>query len=466
MYSVIAQQRRPRFRRSKLGPAARGFLYHLQLTLRLNFKSRQALVYGYLVPFFFLIAFGTVFRSGRPLLLHEMGQLITISALGGACFGLPTALVSERERGLWRRYRLLPRALGPLVASTLVARFILIASAALLQIVLARLIYGTPPPRYPALFAAGYGAVAFAFLGLGLVVTALAEDVPAVQALGQCLFLPLIMIGGVGIPLLVLPDWTQRLAGFLPGRYAVDALEAGYSGLGRGASFRFNVIALLLFGMAAGAVGLRLFRWDNARPSAGRGATRAWLAVVLVPWLLVGAASLRTGRWHALAPPSPDSSLAITEAQIASIDYSRLPSDDGLVTPIAPADFLGRLGPADRARLAAIEARLDSWAPARVPDPSQAIRSLIGVAAIADVAEDPLEGPIARTILTRLYARYRMDVLERGLAWTALYPAEGRVRTSVPELGIPGDIDEREVRARSAIYAAKFLGRVRGQIPF
>src|SRR5947209_250973 len=115
-----------------------GFRRHFLLTLRLNLRSPQALVYGYLVPVFFLLAFGSVFRSGVPPLLREMGQLVTISTLGGACFGMPTAMVAERERGVWRRYRLLPTSTATLVASTMLARFVIIASAAIMQVVLAR----------------------------------------------------------------------------------------------------------------------------------------------------------------------------------------------------------------------------------------------------------------------------------------------------------------------------------------
>src|ERR1700722_133680 len=126
-----------------------GLLQHFLLTLKLNLRSKQALVYGYLVPIFFLLAFGSVFRSGVPPLMKEMGQLLTISVLGGACFGLPTALVAERERGVWRRFRLLPTSIGQLLAGTVAARFIIIASAAVMQIVLARLIFGTPFPRHP-----------------------------------------------------------------------------------------------------------------------------------------------------------------------------------------------------------------------------------------------------------------------------------------------------------------------------
>src|SRR3982750_1429712 len=100
----------------------RGLIQHFKLPLLLNCRSRQALIYGYLVPVFFLIAFGSIFRGSQPPLLPQLGQLLTISVLGGACFGMPTAMVAERERGIWRRYRLLPVAPGFLLASTMAAR--------------------------------------------------------------------------------------------------------------------------------------------------------------------------------------------------------------------------------------------------------------------------------------------------------------------------------------------------------
>ena len=45
-------------------------------------------------------------------------KLVNRRIVGGACFGLPTALVAERERGVWRRYRLLPVPTSSLVAGT------------------------------------------------------------------------------------------------------------------------------------------------------------------------------------------------------------------------------------------------------------------------------------------------------------------------------------------------------------
>src|ERR1700741_2095564 len=82
-----------------------GLLQHFLISLRMNFRNPQALIMGYVVPLFFLIAFRALY-STMPPLQKEFAMAVTISILGGACFGLPVALVSERDRGVWRRYRM------------------------------------------------------------------------------------------------------------------------------------------------------------------------------------------------------------------------------------------------------------------------------------------------------------------------------------------------------------------------
>src|SRR5215211_2049165 len=88
------------------GITMNALLNHLGVSLRLHFRNRMALLYGYLFPLIFLVAFWVLYRHEKIPLLRHMGELLTVAVLGGACFGLPTTLVSERERGVWRRYRL------------------------------------------------------------------------------------------------------------------------------------------------------------------------------------------------------------------------------------------------------------------------------------------------------------------------------------------------------------------------
>ena len=143
---------------------------------------------------------------------------------------------------------------------SMLARVLIVASSVLVQIALARAIFGTPFPSHPGEAMLAFLFVTAAFLGLGLLIAGLADNVPAVQALGQCIFLPMIMIGGVGVPRAVLPLWAQRIAGFMPGRYAVEVLEPCFNaqdGL-QGAVFRLGALAVI--GLAAGVSGAKLFR--------------------------------------------------------------------------------------------------------------------------------------------------------------------------------------------------------------
>jgi ABC-2 type transport system permease protein len=435
-----------------------GLSCHFLLSLKLNFRSMQAIVYGYLVPIFFLVAFGSVFRSEIPPLFHQMGQLLTISILGGACFGLPTALVAERERGVWRRYRLLPVPTGSLVVVTLVTRLVIVGSAAVLQILLAKLIYHTPLPQHVGQIFVAFLFVGFAFLGLGLLIAALADSVPAVQALGQCLFLPMIMIGGVGIPLAALPLWAQRVAGFMPGRYAVEVLQCCFTDPRGLRDTGFSLFALVVIGTAAGCAGLKLFRWDSGR-QANR-STFAWLGTAAVAWIVVGLAASATGN---LDPVLPDTITyeSITDEQINRITFEGLPGDNELVTRLAPPFKTNEVPE----RVRDFSLKLKTWPLGKIEDPGQRVRNFLSVAAIADIGADLREAEIGRIIFDELQAQYGRDQLCHILAWVILRPGDGSVLTHVPDLRLRRELSEQIVRERCVLYAKKYLGRLLRKLP-
>jgi ABC-2 type transport system permease protein len=352
---------------------------------------------------------------------------------------------------------LLPVSNLQLLIPVICARFVIVASAVALQIALARILYGTPLPVHVFGLVVAFGCVMVAFTGLGLVVAALADDVPAVQALGQCLFLPMIMIGGVGIPLAVLPVWAQRIAGFMPGRYAVEALQACITGQSGLVEARFDLVALIAIGVAAGFIGGRFFRWESAEPS--RRLPLPWLGAALLTWGIVGA--MAAGLGH-LKPVIPEAAAweTISDEQIARITFQGLPGDGELVTRLARP-----FGQATRpAALQRFSERLETWRPGHLDNAGQSIRNLVCVAAIADLCQDPLEGEMAREVFDQLRREFSEPDLRRGLAWLILSPDEGDVIRKAPELGLPRHPPERIIRLRCSLYAQKFLGRIVGNI--
>jgi hypothetical protein len=440
-----------------------GLLHHLLFTLRLNFRSKQALIYGYLVPIFFLFAFGTLFHGHQP-----MGQLLTISVLGGACFGMPTAMVADRERGVWRRYRLLPTATGGLVISTMVARYFIVASAAILQILLARWIYQTPLPLHPIQLLVAFTFVAFSFESMGLVIAAAADNVPAVQALGQAIFLPVIIIGGVGVPLSTLPNWAQKVAGFLPGRYAVEAMQTCFDRGWGSDRIAFALLALSVIGIAGCVAGARLFRWDQNQQIAR--SARLWIVLALASWIAVGSVAAATGHLQPVRATSEASEKSahgpwdqITDQQINSITFNGLTADNDTVGPVAPTTDLPV--PEEKQRIDQVIEKLKNWPPGKTGSDGQRVRNYLSAAGIADYSQDPLEGPVARAVFDRLQGDFDKDELIRILAWIILNPNQGDIINDAPELDIHGPVSQDVIRMRDLIYAQKLLGRLLGKLP-
>jgi ABC-type transport system involved in cytochrome c biogenesis permease component len=473
-------------------------LAHLGVSLRLHFRNKMALLYGYLFPLIFLVAFWVLYRHDRVPLLRHMGELFTVSVLGGACFGLPTTLVSERERGVWRRYRLTPVPTWALVASTAIARYFIVVSAGLIQLA-AALALGMTFPEHPLALAVTFTFVAFAFIGLGLVIAALADNVPAVQALGQCIFLPMLIIGGVAVPLASLPLWAQHVSAFFPGRYAVEALQACVNGTGL-AGVRFSLFALTLIGFAGCLAGAKLFRWDAQQRFAARGG-KAWLVPALAAWLVVGLLAETKGRIvmatavekpTPTAPPTTPSTppasgstattsipatpapapvappakpvpewMKMGEKELAALDFN-LPPDQGIVAPYAAADELPYEFAAEQ--VAEVRRKLPFWPPGNDPDELQAIRYLIGVAAVPDTIQLPVERYLPPIVFERLQEAYPKEKLVKALIWIAMHPEEGQVIATIEELGIDGEAgDLNQVRERMYYYALKFLLRLTGK---
>src|SRR4029077_3023787 len=123
-----------------------------------------------------------------------------------------------------------------------------LVTAALLQLVVG-FAFGLPWPADTGGLLIAFLFTAFAFMGLGMTIAMLVDNVPAVQALGQCIFLPMLILGGVAVRLESLPGWAQHVSAFFPGRYAVEALRACVMGTGL-ADARFSVLGLLLIGAA------------------------------------------------------------------------------------------------------------------------------------------------------------------------------------------------------------------------
>jgi ABC-2 type transport system permease protein len=156
-----------------------------------------------------------------------------------------------------------------------------------------------PLPRDPLRLLGAFTLVSFAFLGIGLLISMIAGSTHAVQALGQSVFLPMIIIGGVGVRLSQLPEWGRVVAAFLPGRYAVQAIDRTVLSFSQRSTIHtpFNLVALAIIGAAATFAAVKLFRWENGQKLPRRG--MLWVLLSVGAWVAVGVIAERN---HSVIP--------------------------------------------------------------------------------------------------------------------------------------------------------------------
>jgi hypothetical protein len=146
--------------------------------------------------------------------------------------------------------------------------------------------------------------------------------------------------------------------------------------------------------------------------------------------------------------------------------FTRLPPDDGVVTPIA--------GPYDEpeqhiaAQLDKMRGAIYDWKPGKVADPVQRVRNLLYVAAVPDVFQmAELEKFIPLVVYERIQSEMPQEDLIKILYWIATHPFEGD-DSAVDELrplGLyNGPADMETTRDRMSVYAVKLLGRITNRI--
>jgi hypothetical protein len=279
-----------------------------------------------------------------------------------------------------------------------------------------------------------------------------------------------IIIGGVGVPLSTLPAWAQKVAGFFPGRYAVEAMQPCFNRADGLNGTAFALIALTVIGVAGCVAGAKLFRWDQNQQIAR--SARLWVVLAVASWIAVGSCAAATGHLKPVRAgqlysgnPSHGPWDSITDQQINSFTFKGLTSDSDTVAPVA-ASATGVTDPDEEKRMERIVKMLATWPPGQEGDDGQRVRNLLSAAAVADLsARDPSEGQIARAVFDRLQADFDKDELIHILAWIITKPDQGSVIADAPEIDIHGPMNEESVRDRDVIYAQKLLGRLLEKIP-
>lgn len=245
---------------------------------KLFLREPMSVLFGVLFPAVILLGLGAIPALREPAPDFDGARFVdfwapTALVLGIGILGLqhiPSVLATYRENGVLRRMSTTP--VHP--AKVLLAQLIVVLAAAVVAAVLlvfsAWLILDVPLPRHPWWFAAafvlGFGAV----LALGTLIAAVAPNVRVANGLAVFAYMATMLLGGVFLPRIFLPEILVRAGDFTPpgvqallDAWSSDTAVAAAVGVESARTPELLHLGIMgLIAVAAGWAAARLFRWE------------------------------------------------------------------------------------------------------------------------------------------------------------------------------------------------------------
>ena len=265
-----------------------------RMRIQLTIRNKMFLFFSVIMPFGFFFLYAGVFAKGAPdAVRYFLGPVVALTVMGGF-WGLSAALVMFREQGILRRFHVTPVTASDMLASSIVANYVLTLPTVLLEIIFARLLFHIHGVGdvVAVFILVTVGTVSFA--SLGLVVASVTNTMQETQVLNQLLWLPLIFLSGATFPLSYLPTVVQHVGVFLPSTYLVTSLQRAVYFSVPISHLLLDVVALSFWAVTTFFVSAQLFRWEPESKIPRK--AKLWAAATAIPFLILGAYESRTGR--------------------------------------------------------------------------------------------------------------------------------------------------------------------------
>ena len=181
--------------------------------------------------------------------------VITVGTLGIQT--LPIRLATYREKGVLRRLSTTPAHPVRLLAAQLAIYTVISVVALVLLVVVARVAFNVPLPGQPIGYLVAFVLGMVSLFAIGLLVAAVAPSSRSATAIAIPMFFAVMLLGGVYLPRVYLPDILRRIGDFTPP--GVQGLQDSWMGTMPQLA---PLVLMALVTVALGSLAVRLFRWE------------------------------------------------------------------------------------------------------------------------------------------------------------------------------------------------------------
>jgi hypothetical protein len=256
-----------------------------KIRIRLALRNRAFFFFSLAMPLIFLVGAVVFFGRRQAWVGYILGAMLTTTVMG-SFWGLSVQLVTFREQGILRRFRLPPVGAGPMLASSILSNYFMALPVVAFEILVCRwLLHMQSWGNLWAIFVlVTIGSATFS--SLGLIVASVTNTMQETQMINNLIWMAFLFLSGATIPLAVFPQWMQRVALFIPAQYLATGLESAATKTATPWEVLEDFAALALGFWVAFEVSRQLFRWEPEAKVPRH--AKLWAVAALIPFLAFG----------------------------------------------------------------------------------------------------------------------------------------------------------------------------------
>ena len=254
--------------------------------MRLAMRNRAFLFFSLIMPLAFLFGYAGLFRRFGPEAVPYLLSMVLALTVMGSFWGLSVQLVTFREQGILRRFRVTPVGASAMLASSLISNYFLTLPTIVIEFYISRSVFHMAGLGnvVSVFILVSIGTVTFA--SLGLIVASVTNTMQETQIINQIIWFVFLFISGATIPFPMLPVMVQKISLFLPATYLVSGLQRAmidHTNLNSLGSYLASLVGCALIAFIVSA---QLFRWEPETKAPRQ--AKLWVAAAVVPFLLLG----------------------------------------------------------------------------------------------------------------------------------------------------------------------------------
>lgn len=257
------------------------FVNHFAFEFKTGLRNPTQMLMNYLFPLAFYALMGLVMTQINPGFKETLlPAMVIFAVLVSTLLGMPGPLVESREAGIFRSFKIngVPAlSILSIPASTTIFHTLIVS--VLIALTASSLFGGAAPVDWGS-FVVVTLVTAFSCGGLGALIGVIASSSRSTVLWSQLIFLPSMLIGGLMVPISLLPESIRPVSALLPSTHAMQA----FLGLAYRQETLVDPLASLLIlavsGVVAFGLAIYLFNWDSRNDSRRGHPLMALLAVL------------------------------------------------------------------------------------------------------------------------------------------------------------------------------------------